>query len=113
MAEQHAELREKLKEQLTTIEDRLDRIDSDRRRERNQLSPDFEEQATVRENDEVLDRLHEQLTEHSQGLADAIRQIDDGMYGTCQTCNQPIAPARLEALPRATECVDCASKRTA
>ena len=28
----------------------------------------------------------------------------------CNLCNQPIAPARLEALPGVTTCIDCAKK---
>jgi len=110
---QHAKLREKLKQELATVQERLDRVESDRRRERNELSADFEEQATVRENDEVLDHLHDQLMSQSQKLAEAIQQIDQGKYGICQTCGEAIGSARLEALPHATECIDCASKRTA
>jgi RNA polymerase-binding transcription factor DksA len=28
----------------------------------------------------------------------------------CSLCGQPIAPARLEALPGVTTCIDCAKK---
>lgn len=40
----------------------------------------------------------------------ALRRIDSGSYGLCEQCQQPIAPARLEALPEATRCVACASR---
>ena len=40
----------------------------------------------------------------------ALRRIDSGNYGICERCRQPIAPARLEALPEATQCVMCASR---
>jgi len=40
----------------------------------------------------------------------ALRRIDSGNYGICERCRQPIAPARLEALPEATQCVVCASR---
>ena len=33
--------------------------------------------------------------------------------GVCVTCGDPIAPARLRALPSARQCIECASKRTA
>ena len=39
----------------------------------------------------------------------ALRRIDAGSYGICERCRQPIAPARLEAMPEATRCVGCAS----
>ena len=40
-------------------------------------------------------------------IEEALAKIDAGTYGTCDRCGQPIAPARLEALPYATLCVDC------
>ena len=41
----------------------------------------------------------------------ALAKIDAGTYGLCENCGKPIAPARLEAKPAATYCIDCASKR--
>jgi RNA polymerase-binding transcription factor DksA len=41
----------------------------------------------------------------------ALRKIDEGTYGICEVCGKPIAPARLEAIPSATRCVECAGKR--
>jgi len=37
----------------------------------------------------------------------ALDKIADGTYGTCEDCGAPIAPARLEALPWAAQCIDC------
>lgn len=37
----------------------------------------------------------------------ALRRLDDGTYGICTSCDEPIEPARLAALPEAAECVDC------
>ncbi len=39
----------------------------------------------------------------------AIAKIDDGTYGICEHCGQPIPEARLEALPYAALCVACKS----
>jgi DnaK suppressor protein len=51
------------------------------------------------------------LTENSRDLLDlaerALARIDDGTYGICESCGQPIGKARLEAFPRATLCVTC------
>ncbi len=41
----------------------------------------------------------------------AIVKLDNGTFGTCESCRQPIAPARLEAKPAARLCMACASKR--
>ena len=40
----------------------------------------------------------------------ALRKLDDGSYGTCSSCGKPIAPERLEAIPWAPLCIDCARK---
>ena len=40
----------------------------------------------------------------------ALQRIDDGSYGDCQVCDEPIDPRRLEADPTARLCIDCASK---
>jgi DnaK suppressor protein len=39
----------------------------------------------------------------------ALAKIDDGTYGICEHCGQPIPEARLEALPYAALCVACKS----
>ena len=41
----------------------------------------------------------------------ALKRIDDGTYGTCEVCGQPIAPERLEARPWATLCIDDQRRR--
>lgn len=56
------------------------------------------------------------LRERSRGeltrVDAALRALDDGTYGTCVSCGKPIAPARLEAIPWAPTCIDCARKPT-
>ena len=41
----------------------------------------------------------------------ALRRIDDGEYGDCLQCGEPIAYARLQAQPFASLCIDCQSAR--
>jgi len=41
----------------------------------------------------------------------ALEMIEAGTYGYCQSCKEPIAKARLEAVPTAKLCVDCKSKK--
>jgi DnaK suppressor protein len=40
-------------------------------------------------------------------IDNALAKLDAGTYGKCDRCDQPISPARLEALPYATLCVTC------
>jgi RNA polymerase-binding transcription factor DksA len=37
----------------------------------------------------------------------AIERLDRGEYGVCAECAEPIAPARLQALPEVLTCVRC------
>jgi RNA polymerase-binding protein DksA len=52
-----------------------------------------------------------------QNAADLLRKVEralqvvkEGTYGICETCGQPIPVARLDVLPYATQCVDCARR---
>jgi DnaK suppressor protein len=40
----------------------------------------------------------------------ALARMDRGDYGLCERCSKKIAPARLEALPQAALCIECASR---
>ena len=37
----------------------------------------------------------------------ALVRLDDGSYGVCSTCDEDIAPARLDAEPTAERCIGC------
>ena len=45
-----------------------------------------------------------------RGIDAALRRIEDGSYGLCCDCDEPIDPRRLEFDPTALRCVDCAAK---
>jgi RNA polymerase-binding transcription factor len=53
------------------------------------------------------DRLHAMLADVKR----AQQKNAEGDYGTCDRCGSPIAPERLEALPWAVQCVQCAGRR--
>ncbi len=44
-------------------------------------------------------------------VAAALRRCDDGSYGYCADCDEPIDPRRLEFDPTATLCITCAAAR--
>ena len=43
----------------------------------------------------------------------ALKRIDDGEYGYCMSCGEPIPEPRLRIDPAATQCVGCATKSEA
>ena len=55
----------------------------------------------------VHDRLQTTLADVERALA----KLEDGSYGRCDVCGEPIAAERLEALPWAVRCVADAARR--
>jgi DnaK suppressor protein len=55
----------------------------------------------------LLTRAKDQLVR----IDDALARVADGSYGRCVSCGREISPARLEALPATTTCVQCAAAR--
>ena len=41
---------------------------------------------------------------------EALQRIEDGTFGKCRVCAGEVGRARLEAVPTATQCIDCKSK---
>ena len=62
-------------------------------------SAELERDGTLR----MADRERQLLTK----IQSAINRIQDGEYGTCETCGAPITYRRLLARPVATQCIDC------
>jgi DnaK suppressor protein len=40
-------------------------------------------------------------------VVQALQKIEDGSFGTCERCSEPIAEKRLDALPFARYCINC------
>lgn len=58
--------------------------------------------------DREIDRALDDNAEHILHLIDeALKRIDDGTYGTCDSCGKPISEGRLEARPYAVLCIEC------
>ncbi len=41
----------------------------------------------------------------------ALERLEDGTYGVCENCGNPIGKLRLQAAPRATLCMTCKTKQ--
>lgn len=46
------------------------------------------------------------LREQLDDVEEALKALDEGRYGLCEVCSQPIAEARLEAMPTTRRCID-------
>jgi DnaK suppressor protein len=69
------------------------------------------EGATIAFERQHVAALLDQGRDHLADIEAALRRVDDGSYGRCESCGQPIASGRLAARPTATRCVACAGRR--
>ncbi|WP_349290527.1 MULTISPECIES: TraR/DksA C4-type zinc finger protein [unclassified Brevibacterium] len=70
------------------------------------------EGATIAFERSQADAMRQQARERLDAIAAAVTRLDDGTFGICAACSQPIAQARLDARPSAALCVTCASRDT-
>jgi RNA polymerase-binding transcription factor DksA len=68
------------------------------------------EGATIAFERAQLAALMEQARTRLADLEQALARLEEGSYGTCERCGQPIAPARLAARPAARTCIACAAR---
>jgi DnaK suppressor protein len=94
----------KLKEEEAQARQELARLHEALRAE---VDPDVDEGDPDLVEREKVVALVQGLERKLESIGDAVRQAQEGRYGICQRCGQPIDPARLEAVPEATLCVKC------
>lgn len=104
-AERAATYEPRLRERLAELEERLRQIESELERPG---SADDEERAIEREGDEVAEDLGRAGLEEIRMIRAALKRIEKGEYGYCVNCGEEIAEARLDLVPHAARCRDCA-----
>ena len=100
--------RERLESRRDELRTRLASVRADLSRKREPLSADFADQATQRENDEVLEGIGRSSETELGQLEQALRRIQSGEYGTCAKCGAGIESARLDVVPYTDRCSNCA-----
>jgi DnaK suppressor protein len=66
------------------------------------------EGATIAFERSQVSTLVRQAQRHLQEVEAALQRVEEGSYGRCERCGEPIPEARLEARPVARTCVGCA-----
>ncbi|CAM3533739.1 TraR/DksA C4-type zinc finger protein [Paenibacillus lupini] len=118
-AAQLAHLRSRLEAEKRELEERLSQnehngLASSLRDNTGELSPIDNHPADL--GTEMFERskdlaLLEQEDLHLARIADALEALDNGSYGQCRACGQPIPYERLEALPDSLYCVEHAPRQ--
>jgi DnaK suppressor protein len=70
-----------------------------------------EEEATETLELEKRLALENRIRQELARIEHALQKFEEGTYGLCDNCGQPIDPARLEALPQASLCLNCKAQQ--
>ncbi|MCF3593907.1 TraR/DksA C4-type zinc finger protein [Rhodobacteraceae bacterium LMO-12] len=104
---QIAERRAQLLNRLAELDERLHDIENEFDTHQ---SKDWEEMATEREDEEVLEGLGLRGQEEITRIRAALKRMRDGEYGACTVCGDEISEARLDVVPDTPFCKSCAAK---
>ena len=83
---------------------------TDERREGSPFGKREEEATEALELEKRL-ALEKRTREQLADVEHALHKFEEGTYGLCDNCGQPIDPERLEALPQASWCMNCKAQQ--
>jgi RNA polymerase-binding transcription factor DksA len=101
-------IEQRLRNRRNELRGRLAAVERDMRRETDPLSGDWAERSTQRANDEVLSCIRLTAEAELREIESALRRLEDGTYGICRKCGEPIAHGRLYSVPHTDCCSECA-----
>jgi len=108
-------LRSRLESERKRLTDELEQLKASARpaEERREGSPFGKREEEATESFELERRLtlEKRIIDQLAGVEHALQKFEDGTYGLCDSCGQPIDPARLEALPQASMCLSCKTRQ--
>jgi len=73
--------------------------------------PDETDLAASEINQNLVFKLRDRERQLLSKIDEALGRIDEGTFGTCGDCEEPIEPRRLEARPVSTLCIACKEKQ--
>ncbi len=103
-------LRHRLEDEYKRLTAQLEQAKASRPTENRREGSPFgkrEEEATETTELENRMALEKRILDQLAEVGHALHKFEDKTYGLCESCGQPIDPARLEALPQATLCMTC------
>ena len=87
---------------------RRDAIHVETWHEEQAVEKDFAEQVVQGENDDVLHALDDEAKQIVMQIDNALLRIDADTFGQCLKCGTRIADKRLQLVPYAEYCIECA-----
>ena len=101
-----AQRKQQLLDRLSALQSRLSAVEAEIAAHD---AKDWEDLATEREGDEVLEHMGLSAQQELRMIEAALHRIDEGEYGFCTKCGAPIGDARLDVLPYTPFCRNCAT----
>ena len=77
----------------------------------NSRQGDLADQATGNNEVHIQLKLKQTDAKILQAIEEALVRMDKGTYGVCRDCGDPIAAARLQAIPWTRVCIKCKEKQ--
>ena len=90
-----------------------DRLETTQATEGHEVEEGLDSNAQLWEVSEVRDGLDDEAAQELNQVNDALARLEAGEHGYCKSCGNQIGSARLDALPYATLCIDCAEESEA
>ena len=101
------EQREKLQNQLAAIEESATGLSQSEMSGEVSYDEDFADAGSFTFEREKEFSIANNVTDLRTKTDRALHRIEEGRYGICESCGQPIESARLKALPHVTLCLKC------
>jgi DnaK suppressor protein len=80
--------------------------------ETNTRQGDLADQASGNNEVHIQLKLRQTDAKILTAIEEALARIEKGSYGMCRDCGEPIAPARLNAIPWTRVCISCKEKQS-
>ena len=106
-------------EKLAQTSDDVESIESISRNEGREMTSEDRSTYSLHMADHGTDAMEKEKSQllaqrggdYIEYLNEALQRIEAGTFGLCRICGGEIGRARLEAVPTATQCISCKSKR--
>ena len=106
-------------EKLSRISDDVESIESTARNNGKEMTSEDRSTYSLHMADHGTDSMEKEKSQllaqrgsdYIEYLHEAQQRIEEGTFGICRICKGEIGRARLEAVPTASQCISCKSKR--
>lgn len=104
-------IKELLEEEKKRIHRHLEDISDSSVADLDTASGDSVDIASLEINQNSLQKIGKRELNHLKKIDVALKKMEDGTYGECESCGEQIAVARLMARPVAQLCIDCKTEQ--